>query len=979
MNKSSTPCLKIYREHSRISGFVRSLFALLLALVALLPAKTLAADPNEFLVWNYDQLNDGTLDLRGRLFVPTDYDPAQSYPLVIFYHGLGEVGTNNTSQVNGNINNLLAAAKSRDFFLYAPQTSSGWNSGTIRSSMRMAANARQAYNIDPTKVYVTGLSLGGGATWLAVSMYAGSMAGAVPICGVSAGTGFLPNDLTAKPIWAFHAVNDGTVGVGTSRSAVNAILSARPEPTINFTAAQSGSPYYGGSTKFYDKGTLRYTEYATGGHGIWGTVYNESWMYDWLLAQTVDSLLAPDEEIIFDFGNTELTVPDSQGRHINGTPYGLHGTLGAVIPFAKTTVGRSTGTWVSLVDTFAGHVSGGSSAGSPFDAGVADDGWITPMGATEETGAGLMLLQGLLPGGVYRVEVFASSGNNDGGRGRSTRYKIGSQFQNLDAALNVTQTAVFETVSADADGVLELRVFPDPDTASRYGQINTLQLTFLQGPDGPINSSPSVNAGSDKSLIMALGGTVQTSLLGVVTDDGLPEPASLTVGWSVVSAPAGASVVFGTPASATTTATFDAPGEYVLRLQADDSDRTATDNVVVTVNLQGGALGGLALFSQSFGTTASTDLSPYINPTNPNIGQFDDLGTLDATSSWRINANGNLEHDRSAGNATHAGFTRKTKVGTDVKFSRLEFQVGISGTSAFTDMVVLDFGSNVGTAGFNGGISSATIAYRMVFKGNGSGNWYIRLHGNNDTPLIPSNGDLHDVVWYMNKTGVEKSYNGPDGFGHVLPSGASDVWFDGSKILVNIPESVNYTATTMGEFRLRTSTSQTIVMKLDNFQYFDQDVEPPTMDPYQEFLDAYFDEEEQLNDAISGRDADADADGLKNLLEYGYVLNPQLATNFDPVSLSDNGTRLVARFQRDPTRTDVDLQLWATGNLNEEWDLVASSTGGQPFEDLTDGLLIISESGTEVMDVEIQDVYLMGDPSYPTRFLQLRAVFNGPE
>ncbi len=978
MNKSTPPCFKNYREHSRVVVFVWSVLSLLLALVVLAPRASHAADPNEFLVWNYDQLNDGSLDLRGRLFVPTDYDPSQSYPLVIFYHGLGEVGTNNTSQVNGNINNLLAAAKNRDFFLYAPQTSSGWNATTVRHSMRMAANAREAYNIDPTKVYVTGLSLGGGATWLAVSMYAGSMAAAVPICGVSAGTGFLPNDLAAKPIWAFHAANDGTVGVGTSRSAVNSILSARPESTINFTSAQSGSPYYSGSTKFYDKGTLRYTEYATGGHGIWGTVYNESWVYDWLLSKTVDSLLLPEEEIIFDFGNTEIAGTDSQSRHINGTPFGLHGTLGAVIPFAKTTDGRSTGTWISLVDVFAGHVSGGISAGTPFDAGVADDGWITPIDATEESGAGLMLLQGLLPGGVYRVEIFASSANNDSGRGRSTRYKIGSQHQNLDAALNTTGTAVFETVSADAEGVLELRVFQDPDSSSRYGQINTLQLSFLEGPNGPINSSPTVNAGPDKNLIITMGGTVQTTLAGVVTDDGLPEPVSLTSNWTVLSAPAGSSVVFGTAAAAITTASFNAPGEYILRLEGNDSDRTATDTVAVTVNLQGGALGGLALFSQNFGSTASTNLSPYINPTNPNIGQFNDLGTLDNTSSWRINADGNLEHDRSAGNATHAGFTRTTKLGTDVKFSRLEFQVGISGTNAFTDMVVLDFGSGVGTSGYNGGISSASIAYRMVLKASGSGNWYIRMTGNKDTPLIPSNGALHDVVWYMNKTGVEKSYNGPDGFGHLLPHGTSDLWLDGTKVIVNAAESPNYLATTMSEFRLRTSTSQTIVMKLDNFQYFDQGAVTPTADPYQEFLDAYFDDVEQLDPNTSGRNADADEDGLKNLFEYGYVLNPQVASSFDPVSLSENGTRLVAHFQRDPSRTDVALELWATDDLNADWSLIASSTAGQPFEDLTDGLLVINETGTGLKDVEIQDVYLNGDPAHPTRFLQLRAVFTEP-
>lgn len=46
-------------------------------------------------------------------------------------HGAGESGTNNAAQVNGNIDNLLAEAKRRGAFLYAPQTNGGWSSATI--------------------------------------------------------------------------------------------------------------------------------------------------------------------------------------------------------------------------------------------------------------------------------------------------------------------------------------------------------------------------------------------------------------------------------------------------------------------------------------------------------------------------------------------------------------------------------------------------------------------------------------------------------------------------------------------------------------------------------------------------------------------------------------------------------------------------------------------------------------------------------
>ena len=50
-----------------------------------------------------------------RLFVPPDYDPERAYPLVLFLHGAGETGTNNTSQVSVHIDNLINATQSPQY------------------------------------------------------------------------------------------------------------------------------------------------------------------------------------------------------------------------------------------------------------------------------------------------------------------------------------------------------------------------------------------------------------------------------------------------------------------------------------------------------------------------------------------------------------------------------------------------------------------------------------------------------------------------------------------------------------------------------------------------------------------------------------------------------------------------------------------------------------------------------------------------
>jgi predicted peptidase len=72
----------------------------------------------------------GNLVLPGRLYVPPQAlsNPAQPRPLILFLHGGGEAGTDNLLQINSNIDNLLAAAKQRGAFLYAPQSPGAWSS-----------------------------------------------------------------------------------------------------------------------------------------------------------------------------------------------------------------------------------------------------------------------------------------------------------------------------------------------------------------------------------------------------------------------------------------------------------------------------------------------------------------------------------------------------------------------------------------------------------------------------------------------------------------------------------------------------------------------------------------------------------------------------------------------------------------------------------------------------------------------------------
>lgn len=90
----------------------------------------------------------------------------------------------------------------------------------------------------------------------------------------------------------------------------------------------------------------------------------------------------------------------------------------------------------------------------------------------------------------------------------------------------------------------------------------------------PINQPPVVNAGSDLVVL------ANPSLNGTVSDDALPDPPNvLTTNWSQVSGPGTAT--FADASAVDTTASFSSPGTYQLRLTADDSDLTRSDDVSV--------------------------------------------------------------------------------------------------------------------------------------------------------------------------------------------------------------------------------------------------------------------------------------------------------------------------------------------------------------------------------------------------------------
>lgn len=567
----------------------------LLVILTLSPSFARAAQHLGFDEYSLDWGNNGTTEMPGRLYVPTNYNPSQKYPLVIFMHGLGERGNDNTAPLNSVSDSLIPKIKARGYFMYVAQipNNSSWYDGMVAESMRQAAYAMANYNIDPTRIYVTGLSLGGGGAKNAMKLYTRALAAAIPVCGTwDSDLGYVTR-LPGKPIWAFHGELDGPdVPVGASRNYISSIVAAGQAQGQNpppFSVSYPNNIYY----SYNWNNTLRYIEFKGLGHSIWGRVYKEDdnlGLYDWMAAQATDisqASLRPGETAYFDVGYYQNgATTDSQGRKWNVMEgYTGLNTKSGLFPFALNSSGTSTSVSVSSLQPFTDLLDASKCYSRPgYDDNMAKDGWVTPAG-TSETNPVAWKITGLVPGANYVMDAYASHVPNSWENRRWTRYRFDSvisgstvvQFGDMDVDGNTSGTSVTLNVTAGDDGAVTFKVFPAPGKNSPYAQLNTLAIT-RSGSSAPSNQAPAVDAGPNATTTLYDG----IVLSGTASDDGQPGGSSLTTTWTKDSGPG--NVTFSNTAALSTSASFDQPGTYVLKLTASDSALSSSDTVTITVN-----------------------------------------------------------------------------------------------------------------------------------------------------------------------------------------------------------------------------------------------------------------------------------------------------------------------------------------------------------------------------------------------------------
>jgi predicted peptidase len=215
---------------------------------------------------------------RYRIFVPASYTPGQRWPVILFLHGAGERGSDGYVQTQVGLPPAIRqnAARFPAIAVFPQVTAdSAWTGTLARVAMMALDQTTREYQTDPSRVYLTGLSMGGNGTWYVAYRNPKRFAAIAPICScvspkfwkvdpvVPADSGehfsALARQLRQVPTWIFHGEVDPVVPVDESRKAFAALQAA-------------GAP-------------VQYSEVPGTGHDSWDPAYNSPKFWTWLFAQ----------------------------------------------------------------------------------------------------------------------------------------------------------------------------------------------------------------------------------------------------------------------------------------------------------------------------------------------------------------------------------------------------------------------------------------------------------------------------------------------------------------------------------------------------------------------------------------------------------------------------------------------------------------------------------------------------------------------
>ncbi|MBI5396176.1 MAG: prolyl oligopeptidase family serine peptidase [Verrucomicrobia bacterium] len=199
------------------------------------------------------------------LFLPKDYRASgkKKWPLIYFLHGAGERGSNVWKVSAHGPPKRVRQQPDFPFIVLSPQCPPGqrWDNETL---IALLDSILGKYRVDKTRVYLTGLSMGGFGTWSLGLACPERFAAIAPVCGggdrisVLLGNPKKVEALKSLPVWAFHGAKDPVVKLEESERMVAALRKLGCKE-------------------------VELTVYPEAKHDSWTETYDNSKLYDWFL------------------------------------------------------------------------------------------------------------------------------------------------------------------------------------------------------------------------------------------------------------------------------------------------------------------------------------------------------------------------------------------------------------------------------------------------------------------------------------------------------------------------------------------------------------------------------------------------------------------------------------------------------------------------------------------------------------------------
>jgi len=205
------------------------------------------------------------------LWLPEGYgqDPDQKWPLILFLHGAGGGENDSKFVMSYGLPEVLYQGDQPEefpFIVVSPQAYPNvpwWDGDTLAILNALLDDVIATYPVDPARVYLTGLSMGGYGSWWLATAYPERFAAMVSVSGSGYRTATPPDEETVcrlrdVPTWAIHGAQDAISDPMANRLQV-------------LTLGLCG-------------GEVEWTLYPDAGHGeTYVRAYRDPAVYEWLL------------------------------------------------------------------------------------------------------------------------------------------------------------------------------------------------------------------------------------------------------------------------------------------------------------------------------------------------------------------------------------------------------------------------------------------------------------------------------------------------------------------------------------------------------------------------------------------------------------------------------------------------------------------------------------------------------------------------